>query len=199
MLAYSAVAHAGYLLVALVTDNPLARQGLVFYILAYSVMTVGAFTVVMALEGPHREGHEIREFAGLAKTHPMLAAVLALCLMSLGGVPPTVGFFGKAVVFGAAIQAGGWFLALALIGVLTSVLAIFYYFRIIVQMYMNTTPALELEEGKASRLVGKPALSLSFVLLLAVVGTLGLSLLAGVSLDWAKDAANSIVGLVQTH
>jgi NADH-quinone oxidoreductase subunit N len=108
-----------------------------------------------------------------------------------------VGFFGKAVVFGAAIQAGGWFLALALIGVLTSVLAIFYYFRIIVQMYMSTAPTLE--EGKASRLVGKPALSLSFVLLLAVVGTLGLSLLAGVSLDWAKDAANSIVGLVQTH
>lgn len=197
LLAYSAVAQAGYLLVGLVSDNTLGRQGLVFYILAYSVMTVGAFAVVITLEGPRREGLAIGDFAGLAHTHPWLAAILALCLMSLGGVPPTVGFFGKAFVFGAAIQAGGWYLALAIIGVLTSVVAIFYYFRIVVQMYMGT--AIVQPEGIKGPLVGKPTASLSFVLLVAAIGTLGLGFFAGIGMDWAQHAVTTIMGLDQTR
>lgn len=189
MLAYSAVAHAGYLLVGLTANSALGRQGLIFYILAYSVMTIGAFTVVMALEGPRREGQNISDFAGLAKTHPWLAAVMALSLLSLGGIPPTVGFFGKAVVFGAAIQAGGWLLALAIIGVLTSLLSIFYYFRIIVQMYFGGTR----EEGRV--IAGAPAFSLVVVLGVAAICTLGLGFLAGAGLDWAQQAANTIAAL----
>ena len=117
--------------------------------------------------------------------------------MSLGGVPPTVGFFGKAVVFGAAIQAGGWYLALAFIGVLTSLLAIFYYFRIIVQMYMGTGTVPP--EGIKGTLIGKPTASLSFVLLVAAIGTLGLGFFAGIGMDWAQHAVTTIMGLAQTR
>src|SRR5262249_55243150 len=139
MLAYSAVAHAGYLLIGIVANNPAGLQGVLFYLLSYSLMTMGAFAVGMALEGPRGEGLEIADFAGLGRTAPWLAAILTVCLLSLGGIPPTAGFFGKALVFSGAVQVGGWQLLLPLVGVVTSVIAVFYYFRIVVRMYMDTS------------------------------------------------------------
>jgi NADH-quinone oxidoreductase subunit N len=181
LLAYSAVAQAGYLLVGLTVDSPLGRQGLVFYMLSYGVMTLGAFTVILALEGPRGEGQDISYYSGLARSHPWLAATMAVCLMSLGGIPPTVGFFGKALVFGSAIEAGGWFLALAIVGVLTSVVAVFYYFRIIVQMYMGADYS-----GKFA--LGRPAPAVMLVLFLTGVGTIALGILSGFAFDWATQA-----------
>ncbi len=190
MLSYSAIAHAGYLLVGLVADNDLGRSGILFYLLAYTVMTLGAFAVVVALEGPQGEGLALTDFAGLNRDHPWLAAIMTVCLLSLGGIPPTAGFFGKALVFGAAIQSGGWNIALAIVGVLTSIAAVFYYFRIVVQMYMSGRAT---ERRAFSK--GRPAASLGFVLGVTVVATIGLGILANFALDWAGQAA-SVIGAV---
>jgi NADH-quinone oxidoreductase subunit N len=189
MLAYSAVAHAGYILIGIVANNQAGLQGVLFYLLSYSVMTMGAFAVVMALEGPRGEGLEIADFTGLGRTHPWLAAVLMVCLLSLGGIPPMAGFFGKALVFSGAVQVGGWQLLLPLVGAVTSVVAVFYYFRIVVRMYMVDTSVKQ-------PLSGRPAISLNVVLFVAGVGTLAIGLLAGVALEWVQQAAATIGQLV---
>src|SRR5690606_21180344 len=106
-----------------------------FYLVAYAVTNLGAFGVLAALTTNDRPHDDIREFAGLWRERPALAALLAVFLLSLGGFPPTVGFVGKWYVFNAAIQEG--LVALAVIGVLTSVVSVFFYLRIIVQMYMS--------------------------------------------------------------
>jgi NADH-quinone oxidoreductase subunit N len=107
---------------------------------------------------------------------------MTIALLSLGGIPPTAGFFGKALVFGAAMQAGGWYILLAVTGVITSVIAVFYYFRIIVQMYMG---------GPAVRKVAKfmPPAGIFFTLLVAGGLTLLLGIFAGLGFDWASMAA----------
>jgi NADH-quinone oxidoreductase subunit N len=188
MLSYSAVAHAGYLLVGLVADNSLGRSGILFYLLAYAVMTLGAFAVVMAVEGPQGEGLAISDYAGLNRDHPWLAAVMTVCLLSLGGIPPTAGFFGKALIFGAAIQSGGWNIVLAIVGVITSIAAVFYYFRIVVQMYMtNRAPEA------AAPVKGRPAFSLGLVLGVTAALTIALGIVTNLVLDWAGPAA-AIIG-----
>ncbi|HEX2912967.1 MAG TPA: NADH-quinone oxidoreductase subunit N [Chloroflexia bacterium] len=184
MLAYSAVAHAGYILVGLVADNDLGRSGILFYLLAYSVMTMAAFAVVMTLEGPHGEGLQLQDYAGLNREHPWLAAIMTIALLSLGGIPPLAGFFGKALVFGAAVQSGGWNIVLVVIGVITSIASVFYYFRIVIQMYMGVPSA---DQAVAPK--GRPSLSLGFVLVVAAIATIGLGLLANFALDWAGQAA----------
>ncbi|NWJ45852.1 MAG: NADH-quinone oxidoreductase subunit N [Chloroflexi bacterium] len=181
LLAYSAIAQAGYLLVGIASDNSLGREGVLFYLFSYTLMTLGAFTVILALEGPRGEGQDISYFTGLARNHPGLAAVMTVCLLSLGGIPPTAGFFGKALVFGSAVQAGGWYLALALVGVATSVIAVFYYFRIVVQMYMAGDSTRKVVEGR-------PGWALVFVLMVTSIGTLTLGILAGPAFEWAKQA-----------
>ncbi len=197
LLSYSAVAHAGYLMIGLVADNTLSRSGLLFYLLGYTVMTLGAFAVVMAVEGPQGEGLQIADFAGLGKRHPWLAAVMTISLLSLAGIPPTVGFFGKAFIFGAAIQSGGWNIALAIVGIVTSIIAAFYYFRIIIQMYtaQPTTETAIAAAAAASTRAGRPSPSLSFVLVVAVVATLGLGFLANFALAWANQAA-AVIGQI---
>jgi NADH-quinone oxidoreductase subunit N len=185
LLAYSAVAQAGYLLVGIAVDTDFAREAVLYYILTYSVVTLGAFTVVMALEGPRGEGQDLRDFGGIAKTNPWLAAVMALCLLSLGGIPPTAGFFGKALVFASAIELGGWWLALALIGIVTSLIAIFYYFRIVIAMYMGVDSRSVARKAQT----GRPAWSLGIVVILAGIGSILLGIFAGSLVQWAQTAA----------
>jgi NADH-quinone oxidoreductase subunit N len=206
LLAYSAVAHAGYLMIGLVADNTLGRSGLLFYLLGYTVMTIAAFAVVIALEGPQGEGLQIADYAGLNKTHPWLAAVMTIALLSLAGIPPMVGFFGKAFLFGAAIQSGGWNISLAIVGIITSAVAAFYYFRIIIQMYMAqpAQPAI-IEPASTGAtpattglLSGRPAASLGFVLAVTVIATIGLGILANFALDWANTAA-AVIGQIATN
>src|SRR5690348_9480662 len=133
MLAYSSVANAGYMLVAVVTGTQQALAALLIYLAAYAAMNLGAFGVVLALERNDGLGTGLEEFNGLARRRRGLAAVLAVCLLALAGIPPTVGFAGKFAVFYAAIAGGR--LELAIIGVLTSVLGMFYYLRVIWAMY----------------------------------------------------------------
>jgi NADH-quinone oxidoreductase subunit N len=135
MLAYSSIAHGGYLLVGLVAANQVGKAAILFYLLAYSVTNLAAFGVIALLGARDRGNDELRDYAGLWNTHPALAALMTVCLLSLGGLPPTAGFIGKWYIFSAAVSAGYYWLAI--IGMLTSVVSVFFYIRVVVMMYMS--------------------------------------------------------------
>jgi NADH-quinone oxidoreductase subunit N len=139
MLAYSSIAHAGYILVgmaALSIDNTRAASSIMFYLLVYTFMTMGAFALLCAVEnrGDSR-GLELDDFSGLGLRRPMLGFAMALFMFAMAGIPPTAGFFGKYYVFNAAIERGlTW---LAVVGVLNSALSLYYYLRVVVYMYFR--------------------------------------------------------------
>ena len=148
MLAYSSVANAGYMLVAIVTGTSQSLAALLIYLGAYAAMNLGAFGVVLALERDTGLGTTLDDYAGLARKRPGLAATMLLFLVALAGIPPTAGFAGKYFVFYAAIIGGH--LDLAIIGVLTSVIGMYYYLRVIWAMYFtdpSPAPANEPGEG----------------------------------------------------
>ncbi len=135
MLAYSSIAHAGYILVGIVAGSPEGYSAVLFYLIAYTFMNLGAFGVVVALAHHGNDCERVDSFAGLGKTRPALAALMTLFLVALTGIPPTVGFFAKFIIFMAAVNAGH--VPLAIIGVLMSVISVYYYLRIPVLMYMR--------------------------------------------------------------
>jgi NADH-quinone oxidoreductase subunit N len=135
MLAYSSIAHAGYLLAALVAAPVLAGEAILFYLVAYAAVNLGAFGVIAALSRDGREPLAPRDMAGLADRRPALAAALTVFLVSLTGIPITAGFVGKFYLFNAAVAAG-W-VSLALVGVTMSVVSAYYYLRVVVAMYMR--------------------------------------------------------------
>jgi NADH-quinone oxidoreductase subunit N len=137
MLAYSSIAHGGYLLVALVSANDLGKGAVLFYLLSYAVTNLGAFGVIALLDTALWPNDQVRDYAGLWQEHPVLAGLMTVFLLSLGGFPPMAGFIAKWYVFSAAIKAGYYWLAI--IGVLTSVVSVFFYLRIVVMMYMTPT------------------------------------------------------------
>ena len=137
MLAYSSIAHGGYLLVALLSANDVGKGAVLFYLLAYAITNLGAFGVIAVLETGDHPNDQVRDYAGLWDTHPVLAGLMTLFLLSLGGFPPMAGFIAKWYVFSAAVKAG--YTGLAIIGVLTSVVSVFFYLRIVVMMYMTPT------------------------------------------------------------
>jgi len=117
MLAYSSIAHGGYLLVGLVAANSVGKAAILFYLLAYSVTNLAAFGVIAMLGARDRANDSLRDYAGLWNSNPGLAALMTVCLLSLGGLPPTAGFIGKWYIFQAAVSAGYYWLAI--VGVLT--------------------------------------------------------------------------------
>jgi len=135
MLAYSSIAHGGYLLVGLVAANQVGKAAILFYLAAYAVTNLAAFGVIALLGSRARANDELRDYAGLWYSHPALSALMTICLLSLGGIPPTAGFIGKWYIFSAAVGSG--YYGLAIIGVLTSVISVFFYLRVVVMMYMQ--------------------------------------------------------------
>src|SRR5262249_20700085 len=119
MLAYSSIAHGGYLLLALLSGNDVGKGAVLFYLLTYAVTNLGAFGVIAVLESDAAANDRVADYAGLWFERPMLAALMTIFLLSLGGFPPLAGFIAKWYVFGAAVKAG--YGGLAIIGVLTSV------------------------------------------------------------------------------
>jgi NADH-quinone oxidoreductase subunit N len=134
MLAYSSIGHAGYILIGVIAASDHGSQSFLFYILAYALTNLGAFAVVMTLERRGEQAWNLDDFAGLWSRQPLLAIAMAVFMLSLAGVPPTAGFFAKFLVFAAAWESGLWLLAL--VGVITSAIAAFFYLRIIVRMFM---------------------------------------------------------------
>jgi NADH-quinone oxidoreductase subunit N len=146
MLAYSSIAHAGFILVGATAAGQKGMEAVLFYLAAYATMIVGAFGVVMLVSVQGERHTSLASYAGLARRSPFLAGVLTLFLLSLAGIPPTAGFIAKVAVFSAAIQEGYW--ALVLIAVISSVIAAFFYIRVIVLMYMqDPAEALEIERA----------------------------------------------------
>ena len=173
MLAYSSIAHAGYVLIGFVAaGRGVGESGgtpglasMMIYLAIYSFMTLGAFALIAMLRKGGVEGEEIEDFTGLAKRQPLAAFLMLLFMASLAGIPPTAGFIGKFYVFMAAVEAGlAWLAAIALV---FAVVSAYYYMRVVMVMYMrDPNPATVAEP----RLVTSPALS--FVLACAVVGVI---------------------------
>ena len=135
MLAYSSIAHAGYLLMAMAAGNEAGKGAILFYLLTYALTSVGAFGVTALVATRERTNDDLSDYAGLSKRQPLLAMLMTVFLLSLGGFPPTAGFVGKWYLFSAAVGAGDY--ALAIIGVLTSVVSVYFYLRVVVMMYMS--------------------------------------------------------------
>jgi NADH-quinone oxidoreductase subunit N len=135
LLAYSSIAHAGFVLVGVAAGNQAGISGSMFYLVAYSAMILGAFCVVVLVSRTGEERTSLRAYRGLGRTNPALAALLALFLLSLAGLPPTAGFIAKVLVFQAAVDAG--LEGLVIVAVLASVVAAFFYIRVIVLSYME--------------------------------------------------------------
>ncbi len=135
MLAYSSISHAGFVLTGVVAAGETGIRAALFYLAAYAFTVLGAFGVVMLVSARGELRTTLTSYRGLGRRSPLLAALLALFLLSLAGIPPTAGFVAKVYVFGAAIDVGAW--PLALVGVVASVVAAFFYLRVIVLMYMQ--------------------------------------------------------------
>ena len=135
MLAYSSIAHAGYLMLGIIAANSTGKSAVLFYLLTYAVSNLGALGIVALLSSAENQHDELRDFAGLWRSRPGLAGLMTVFLLSLGGFPPLAGFIGKWYIFSAAVQEGHYWLAI--IGVLTSVVSVFFYLRIVVMMYMT--------------------------------------------------------------
>jgi len=135
MLAYSGVAHAGYLLIGVLANSQDGIASLIFYLNVYLFMNIGAFAVIFIMEGEGEKGNSISRFKGLAKKHPLIAGAMSLFMLSLAGFPPTAGFFGKLYVFMAAIKEG--YILITIMAVIATVISVYFYLRIIVLMYFH--------------------------------------------------------------
>jgi NADH-quinone oxidoreductase subunit N len=168
LLAYSSIAHAGYLMVAFTALAPMGIAAASFYTAAYAAMNVGAFAVISYLSGFNEARTNLSDYAGIARRHPVACAAFSVFLISLIGIPFTAGFFGKFYVFTAALDSGwAW---LAAIGLLNSGVAAFYYLRVLTQMYMAPEePAQERDTVRA-----RPAFVLGMAILVLAVFMLGI-------------------------
>jgi len=180
LLAYSSIAHAGYILMAFVTFGdpkvgPDAVASALFYLVTYAITSFGAWAVVIALEKPDGKGLEISDFAGLGRKRPLLAAAMTVFMLSLTGMPPTLGLVGKFYLFRTVVEGG--FIGLAIIGVLTSLVSAYYYLRVVVMMYMREG------DPETSR---EPWLDLTWGL--AALATVVLSFLPMALFSWASGA-----------
>jgi NADH-quinone oxidoreductase subunit N len=182
MLAYSSIAHSGYVLIGIVAGGAVGGAAAVFYLFAYVAMNLGAFAVIVLLEHKGQRGDELRDYAGIGFRYPLIGALLSLFMISLSGIPPTAGFVGKLYLFGAAVQSGH--VLLAIIGVLNSAVSVFYYLRLMVLMYMR-------EEQETLPAIRIP-LSLALCLLIATIGTLGPGLWPSVWLDAAREGMRAL-------
>jgi len=186
LLAYSSIAQAGYTLIGLValTDTDLGAAAIAFYMFMYTLTNIAAFTVVILVSN-QTGSSAIRDFAGLNRRAPILTLALVLALLSLSGVPPTAGFFGKFFLFAAAINAG--YTWLAVLGVLNAIVALYYYLTIVKVMYVDeTVDASPIPVGA----------SYGAALVITVVGIVALGIVAGPLWTWALDAASTIVAAV---
>jgi NADH-quinone oxidoreductase subunit N len=166
MLAYSSISHAGYILIGLAAGTSVGTAGVIFYLTVYTFMNLAAFGIISLIEGENDTNLSIDSYAGLGSRKPALAAMLAIIMFSLAGIPPLAGFFAKYYVFIAAIKSGlTW---LAILGIISSVISVYFYLRIVVLMYFKEG---ELEIETAKSFSGMMAVMIS-VLLVILFGIL---------------------------
>ena len=183
MLAYSSIAHAGYLLMAMTAGNDTGKGAILFYLLTYAMTSLGAFGVTALVATRDRGNDDLSDYAGLSQRQPMLALMMTVFLLSLGGFPPTAGFIGKWYLFNAAVTAGDY--GLAIIGVLTSVVSVFFYLRVVVMMYMS--------DDVSTATVTRPSAASVFALAVPTAATFYLGLLPTRILDLAIQSIATIL------
>jgi NADH-quinone oxidoreductase subunit N len=188
MLAYSSIAHAGFLLTGVVATGALAQNekalsGILFYLVTYGFTTVGAFAVVTMVRDAGGEAGHLSRWAGLGKRSPVLAGVFGFFLLAFAGIPLTSGFFGKYAVFAAAVSGGAW--QLVIVGVLSSAIAAFFYVRVIVLMFFS-------EPAPDGPTIAVPTFATSTVVGLSAVATVVLGVFPQPVLDLTTSAAKSL-------
>jgi NADH-quinone oxidoreductase subunit N len=181
MMAYSSVAHAGYLLVALAARSEIGTAAVMFYLAAYACMNIGVFAVVAHISGKGERHLNVKDFSGLGTKQPMVAALLTVLMLSLIGVPLTGGFFGKLYIFKAALQSH--LVWLTILGMINSAIATYYYLRIMVVMYMD-------EPGEATKNLEPMPMPLLAALVIPVAVTLILGIYPAVLLPFVDASAN---------
>jgi NADH-quinone oxidoreductase subunit N len=181
LLAYSSIAHAGYVLIGVVAGTTRGITAVLVYLMVYTFMQLGAFAIIAMLRRADTIGEDLKDLSGLHHRNPMAAFAMLLFMLSLGGIPPTAGFMGKFWLFGAAIEAG--YVWLAIIGVANSALSLYYYLRIVVFMYLRSD-----EVGSAP--VMRPAIATA--LALAVAATLVLGVYPRPLFDFAEASARTL-------
>ncbi len=135
MLAYSSIAHAGYILMAVVASNDLTAPSILFYLFVYLFMNIGAFAIASVVSGEHERHVRIKDFAGLGRTQPLLGLAMTVFMFSLAGFPPTGGFMGKLYIFSAALESG--YIWLVIFGAVNTLVSVYYYIGVVVAMYMQ--------------------------------------------------------------
>ena len=185
MLAYSSIAHAGYALMGLVAFNRTGAWALVMYMLVYAFMNLGAFGFVILLESKGYAGEVIGDYAGLARRHPGAALGMLIFMLALAGIPPTAGFMGKLYLFAAAVEGG--YIVLAVIAVVMSAVSLYYYFRIVVQMYLRDGE----EEGSEPAELLRDRWT-EIMITVCVVVTLAIGVWPGPVVGWAKGAVGAL-------
>jgi NADH-quinone oxidoreductase subunit N len=183
LLAYSSIAHAGYLLVAFAAARQTGISAAIFYAASYAAMNVGAFAIVSHLSSRGERYVTLDDYAGLGRRSPMIAAILTIFLLSLIGIPITGGFFAKFYVFSAALQAN--LVGLTIIGVINSAIAAYYYLRVIVYMYMR--------DGRIEAPVTRIPAGLGVGLAISAIATIYLGVLPGRVLDYALRGAQDLL------
>lgn len=170
MLAYSSIAHAGYILVAFLAAGELGITGILYYLLTYTFMNIGAFALITILGGKGEKRIDVQDYKGLGYKYPYAAIIMSLFLFSLAGIPPTGGFMGKFYIFSAAIKEG--YIGLTIIGVLNSVVSVYYYLRVTVAMFMHDSNTVKNNEMPA--LIFTPALIVAIIISACGVLSLGI-------------------------
>jgi NADH-quinone oxidoreductase subunit N len=179
ILAYSSIAHAGYLLIAILAQD---SASLVYYLTVYLFMNIGAFSAVIALNKKDKEYVELYEYCGIGFKYPWIGATFSVFLLSLAGFPPTGGFLAKFYIFSSAVKQG--LTSLVIIAVLASLISVFYYLRIIIHMYMRE-PSLDVSINTKN-----PAVFV--VLFICLLEVIHLGIFPGSVLSFIKDAVSSL-------
>jgi NADH-quinone oxidoreductase subunit N len=185
MLAYSSIAHAGYLLIGVVAAGAGYERGVtatLVYLFTYSFMQLGAFMVIVLMRRQNAIGDELKDLSGLYQRRPVAAFAMLLFMLSLGGIPPTAGFMGKFWLFGAAIESG--YVWLAVIGVLNSAISLYYYLRIVVFMYLKKDATVAAD--------GMTSPSLAFAMAVAVAATIFLGVYPRLLFELAEVSARTL-------
>jgi len=183
MLAYSSIAHAGYLLVGFVAGSKLGQSGILFYLLSYAFTNLGAFGVIALLGRKGEEHTSLDDFAGLGFKYPLMGLAMALFMFSMAGIPPASGFMGKFYLFSSAMKAG--FIWLAVFGVINSVISLYYYLRVVVVMYFK--------EAEQEITMPKPAAAVVVGLVLAAVGVLQMGIFPSYFWDMARQSVQAML------
>jgi NADH-quinone oxidoreductase subunit N len=183
LLAYSSISHAGYMLLGLVAGNDTGIKGILVYVMVYTFMNLGAFLVIVALRRANIIGEELDDISGLVHKSPGYAFLMLIFLLSLAGIPPTAGFFGKYYIFLALIQTGHY--TLAVVATLYVAVAIYYYFKIVKSMFV--------QQGEEKT----PALATTPTLKIALAATVALTLIIGIYpqpfLDFAQNSVKQFL------